>query len=270
MKKFVVLLLVLGMFPLYVLAGSGLVEDYIDIADSLAKNGKYNEALTYIEKSLAIEPQNAKLIEMKTDLLKISGKGSVPSILSKFESDNEDFTVAEKFRFMGEDNKAIALYQKCIAQNTNFAPAYLGLAVSLYEVKNFAEAKNTLNTYLNLMPKSDFGYFLRAKSNMNIGETQSALRDIKSAQAISNNIEYQLIEAIILCEMGKYSQSRDILNQVSDKIQTYSVYKYLGICDSKLGNYKSAVMNLERAILLFDEDKTIMPIYNEAKRMSGN
>lgn len=267
MKK-LVLSVIFTMFSTCVFA-NGLVEDYIDIAGSLAKSGKYTEALTYIDKSLAIDPQNVKLLELKTDLLKISGQHSIGNTLN-VQIGNSDFQQAEAFRTHNENNKAIALYRKSILQNSEFAPAYLGLATSLYETKNFAEAKTTLNTYLTMMPKSDIGYLLRAKSNMNIGETQSALRDIKSAQAISNNIEYQLIEAIILCEMGKYSQSRDILNKLSDSIQTYSVYKYLGICDSKMGNYKSAVMNFERALLLFDDDKSITSMYNEAKRMSNN
>ena len=54
-----------------------LTEDYIDIASSYAKDGKYSQALGYINKALALEPQNSRLLEMKNDLSKIMGQPSI-------------------------------------------------------------------------------------------------------------------------------------------------------------------------------------------------
>lgn len=212
-----------------------LTDDYVDIAASYTKDGKYSQALSYINKALNIEPQNFQLIEMKNDLLKVMGQNVIVS-QRPMTTGNETFL-----------------------QN----------AIECYNKKNFQGAKNNLDTYLNKMPKSDFAFMLRAKTNLNLGEPQSALRDIKSAEAIYSNPEYLLTEAIILTEIGKYEPAKKILTKISENIQTYLVFKYLGICDYKLGDYKNAVLNFDRAIILFEDDKTILPMYNDAKRKNN-
>ena len=236
MKKFI--FLIFGLF-LAVNIGicSDLTNDYIDIASSFVQEGKYLQALNYINKAIEIENTNPKFLTMRDDLYKMMGRDDI--ILS---FDNPLFN---------DDSSN-----------------YLKLAVTLYEKGNFHEAKDNLNKYLEKMPQSDFAYMLRAKTNMNMDETPSALRDIKSAQSISDNYEYQLVEALILYKNEKFAQSRDILEKLSYNVQTYSVYKYLGLNNFKLGNYKEAVADFDKAVLLFDEDKTILETYNEAKRMS--
>ncbi len=247
--------------PTLAFAGA-LTEDYVDIASSLARDGKYSQAMTYINKALSIEPQNSRLMEIKNSLMKVSGQ-NVHTVVAVPR--NNTYSQAEQFRVEKDYPKAAAYYKKGINENPTFAPNYLGLAVVCYEMKNFREAKSNLDIYLNKEPRSDFAFMLRAKSNMNIGETQSALRDIKSAQAVYSNPEYQLTEAIILAEMGKYQQARDILDKISEDLQIAIVYKYLGICDYKLGNYKNAILNFDRAIILFEDDKTILPMYNDTR-----
>ena len=246
-----------------------LTEDYIDIASSYAKDGKYSQALGYINKALAIEPQNSRLLEMKNDLSKIMGQPSI-NFPSQASSSDVNYIEAENARIAKDYNKAISFYKKGISENPQFVPNYLGLAITYYEMKNFQDAKYNLDYYLTKEVNSDFALMLRAKTNMNLNNTQYALADIKAAGAINTNIEYKLTEGIILTEMGRYKEAREILNKVSLEIHTYIVFKYLGTCDYKLGDYKNAVLNFERAILLFEDDKTILPMYNDAKRRSNS
>lgn len=234
MKRMILTLLAV-IFTAATVQASALTDDYVDIAASYAGEGKYSEALGYINKALNIEPQNFKLNEMKNDLLKVTGQNVIIS--------SRPMTTGDE--------------------------TFLQNAIDCYGRKNFQGAKNNLDTYLNRHPKSDYAFMLRAKTNLNLGEPQSALRDIKSAEAIYSNPEYLLTEAIILSEVGKYEQAKKILTNLSENIQTYLVFKHLGICDYKLGNYKDAVLNFDRAIILFEDDKTILPMYNNAKRMSN-
>lgn len=249
-----------------IVCASLLTDDYVDIAQSLANNGEYSKAMNYINKALAVEPQNNKLQELKNDLLKMTGQNVTNNVASGYFATNPNVLEAENLRSQRNYPKAIVAYRKVLKENPNFTPAYLGLAVSFYELKNYQEAKQNLDIYLNKEPQADIAYMLRAKTNMNLGEPQSALRDIKSAQVYSNNLEYLLTEAVILAEQGKYSQAKDILENISDEIQIYTVFRYLGLCYYKLGNYKDAVLNFDRAIILFDDDKSILPMYNDAKR----
>ena len=263
----IILTLILTILSAGLVQASALTEDYIDIATSYVKDGKYTQALTYINKALIIESQNPALIKMRDDLLKITGTPTLNN--AKSFTSNSTYLQAERFRLAKDYSKAIVFYKKTINENPNFTPAYLGLAITNYEIKNYQETKNNLNIYISKEPKADFAYMLRAKTNLNLGEGQSALRDIKSADAIFSNPEYKLTEAIILTELGKYTQAKEILTKLSDDLQIYIVFRYLGICDYKLGNYKNAVLNFDRAIILFEDDKTILPMYNEAKRRSN-
>ena len=213
---------------------SALTDDYVDIASSLVQEGKYSQALNYINKAIEIDSTDKNLLDKKNSLYKLMGKSDLTGT----------------------------------AQVSGNVDNELVYAVENYDAGRFKAAKENLDKYLMKMPKSDFAYMLRAKTNMNLDESQSALRDIKSAQTISNNPEYRLVEALILYNNGKYAQSRDILDELSNDIQIYNVYKYLGLNNFKLGDYKAAVQNFDKAILLYDEDKTLMQTYNEAKRMS--
>ena len=213
---------------------SALTDDYVDIASSLVQDGKYSQALNYINKAIEIDSTDKNLLDKRNSL----------------------------YRLMGRNDLADSAKISSVTDND------LIYAVENYNAGRFKEAKENLDRYLMKMPKSDFAYMLRAKTNMNLDETPSALRDIKSAQTISNNPEYQLVEALILYNTGKYAQSRDILNKLSDDIQIYNIYKYLGLNNFKLGDYKKAVESFDKAILLYDEDKTLQQTYNEAKRMS--
>ena len=55
------------------------------------------------------------------------------------------------------------------------------------------------------------------------------------------------------------------LNILSANIQTAEVYKYVGLCDYALNNYTSALLNIDKAIILSDDDKNLNSKYNEIK-----
>ena len=48
-------------------------------------------------------------------------------------------------------------------------------------------------------------------------------------------------------------------------MQTAEVYKYLGLCDYALHNYASALLNIDKAIILSDDDKNLNSKYDGIK-----
>lgn len=78
------------------------------------------------------------------------------------------------------------------------------------------------------------------------------------------------MEAKILYHKGSYNDARDKFNLLSRNVQTSEVYKYLGLCDYALNNYASALLNLDKAIILSDDDKTLNSTYNEIKTKLDN
>ena len=121
MKKFI-LSLILTILSAGFVRASALTEDYIDISTSYVKDGKYTQALTYINKALTIEPQNTVLIKMKNDLSNIIG---VPTFsnTNSFNT-NPTFIHAENFKSQKDFAKAIIFYKKTINENPNFSAAY--------------------------------------------------------------------------------------------------------------------------------------------------
>ena len=122
-----------------------------------------------------------------------------------------------------------------------------------------------LNKYLGYNKNSDIAYALRAEANMNLNYLAEAEDDIKQALDIEENIAYLLIEAKILYYKGNYDTAREKLNILSRNIQTSEVYKLLGLCDYAQNNYGSALLNIDKAIILSDDDKSLNSTYNNIK-----
>jgi len=292
MKK--VLLLFLMFLTLPVCANE-LTEDYLDIATNYCTYGKYNDAMVYIDKILQVEPYNTDVKELKNTLLRIMN----PEIQSYLTSTNRNLNSAFSFKKSGNRNKytetllampndfwsnyflaeyyrendlekSIYHYQKVIELKPNYAQSYLGLAKAYLDNKQFQNSIDNLNKYLTFSPNSDIAYALRAENYMNMNYLSEAYDDIKKALKIEENISYLLIEAKILYYKGDYDDAREKLNLLVRNVQTSEVYKYLGLCDYAQKDYKSALLNLDKAIILSDDDKTLNSTYNSIKQMLEN
>ena len=65
--------------------------------------------------------------------------------------------------------------------------------------------------------------------------------------------------------MKRYQQAKDKLEKLTDEIQTAEIYKYIGFSHAGLGNFSDAAINLEKSLILFEDDKTVNAKYNEIK-----
>lgn len=229
MKKLLLLLLI---FTGLTVSASELTEDYFDIASNYCVYGNYNEALNYINKILEIEPQNIEAKNLQNTLLQMKR----PEINSSKTVVKADYTQLELSRA-----------QAFIAQ------------------KNYPNAISILNEYIAKHSNSDIAYALRAEAYMHINNLQAAQNDIKKALSIEESMPYLLTEAKILYHSGKYEDAKIKLKMLVRNVQTSEVYKYLGLCDYAENNYASALLNLDKAIILSDEDKNLNSIYNEIK-----
>lgn len=292
MKKLFIMLLI---FPCLCAFSNEITEDYFDIATNYATYGKYNDAIIYIDKILQIEPYNTDAKELKNTLLRLNNPNIQSYLTSKNATLNKAFSekkignteeqisslmslpndfwsnyfLAEYYR---ENNleKSIYCYQKSIELKPNYSQSYLGLAIAYFNNKQFQNSIDTINKYITFNQKSDFAYALRAQANMNLNYLIEAQDDIKKALAIDENISYLLIEAKILYYKGNYDLAREKFNLLSRNVQTSEVYKYLGLCDYAESDYPNAMLNLDKAIILSDEDKSLISTYNDIKKKLEN
>ena len=289
MKKVLLLLL---MFPCILVSANELTEDYLDIATNYCTYGKYDDALVYVNKILQIEPQNTDVKELKNTLLRITNpeiksyltqmnKNLDKAVTAKKSGDKKsqldallampndfwsNYFLAEFYR-NNDLEKSIYYYQKSIELKPTYSQSYLGLAKVYLDNKQFQNSIDTINKYIDHNPNSDIAYALRANAYMNSNYLDEAYSDIKNALAIEENVSYRLIEAKILYYKGEYDDAREKLNIITRNVQTSEVYKFIGLCDYAQKDYRNALLNLDKSIIVSDDDKTLNSTYNEIKQM---
>lgn len=290
MKKFVLLCLI---FPCLAAGANEMTEDYFDIASSYAVFGQYKEAITYIDKILQIEPQNSKIQDVKAVLTRITNpatksyltttdknikeaqnfkkQGNSSKQIDTLSNAQNDFwslySLAEFYRDTGDFQNAIFYYQKASALKPAYSQSYLGLAIAYKEIRDYTKSLDAINKYLTYNKESDIAFAVRAETNLHLNNITEAEKDIKQALEIEENISYLLIEAKILYAKGDYEEAREKFQLLSKNIQTSEVYKYLGLCDYSLNSLSSALLNIDKAIILSNEDKELNDKYNEIKSM---
>lgn len=288
MKKFILLCLI---FPCLAVCANEVTEDYFDIASDYATYGKYSDAMIYVDKILQIEPNNADAKDLKNTLIRVTNpnaksyltyndktiqqaqqykkQGERNKQISTLASATNDFwsifLLAQYYRDNGDYNNAISYFQKATNLKPDYSQNYLGLAQCYSEMGDYKNAVNNLNKYIGYNQNSDIAYALRANTNLNLNSLSEAEDDIKRALEIEENISYLLIEAKILYYKGNYDDAREKLNLLSRNIQTSEVYKYLGLCDYAQNNLTSALLNIDKAIILSDDDKELNSTYNNIK-----
>ena len=292
MKRLLFTFLLLISASLPVIADD-VTEDFLDIAANYCIQGNYTEAVNYLDKAIAHEPDNQDLREIKNGLLRIQNQ----SAKSYLTSHNPQVATADSYRKKGDKqqekssliaganagnpwamyylaeyyhankqfNTALDYYDKVLDTKAGFAQCYLGITLTLLEMQNYDAALNALNYYMEKCPQEDLGYALRAEIHLNLKEYVNAEADIITALSINENTDYKLLEAKILYARGNYKSAKDKLLTLTDSVKTAEIYKYLGLCDYALKDYSSALLNLNNAIILSEDDKEALAKYNEVK-----
>ncbi len=293
MKKLLLLSLI---FPCIAVSANEITEDYLDIATNYCIYGKYSDANVYLDRILQIEPNNADVKELKNTISRVTNsntksylsasdktiqqavsykkQGNLQKQLSSLSSDSDSFWscyfLAEYYRKNNDLKNAMNYYQKASKLKPNYSQTYLGIAQVQFLNSDYTGAVQTLNKYQTYNKESDIAYALKAEAYLNMNNISDAESNIKRALEIEENITYLLLEAKILYHKGSYDEARDKFNLLSRNIQTSEVYKYIGLCDYALNNYASALLNLDKAIILSDDDKTLNSTYNEIKTKLDN
>ena len=293
MKKLLLTGLFFTLFCPFVFA-SEVVEDYFEIATNYCIEGNYNEAANYLDKILLIEPDNKTVNDLRNGLRQILQGKNTSFILPKSnavkqavnykKSGNKQgeltaltaandywayYFLAQYYRQNKDYNQAISYFIKSVNVKPSFNQCYLEIAVCHFELGNFQQAVTYLNQYLKVNPQDDFAYALKARSEANMNNNDVALSDILTAIALENSIDNRFLEGKILYNMKRYEQAKDKLEKLTEEIQTAEIYKYIGLCYAGLGNYSEALNNLDKSILLFEDDKTVNAKYNELKTKIG-
>lgn len=274
-------------------------DDYLDIAANYCVIGKYDSAMEYLDKILKINPSNKHALDLQKGLSHVIAQDKKsfvenvsPSIKIAMEyqrigNEQEELNYLIKateeknaylaYYFLGnfyrgknDYKKALNAYNSSVSLRADFAPVYLANAIVLYQIGQFDSAINPIDKYLTFNPSDDLAYAVKSRIEFALGMLKESKEDILKAISINNCPEYQFDKAKILYKEGSYKESKALFKSLLNDIQTSKIYEYMGLCDYALKDYKSALTDFDRAILLSDHDQYLENKYNEIKDLLEN
>ena len=297
MKKFLLfIMLFLAAGMVLPVCADEIEDDYIDIAADYCIKGDYNGAINYLDKLLSIKPDNKKVLDLKRGLSHIiaQDKKTYVSVVNPYVKQAQEYkrTGNEKmelntlldgaqsqnsylaYYYLGnyyrnrlEYMKAIEAYNSAVSAKPDFAQCYLALAITLFDEGKYNSAINPVDKYLTFNPDDDLAYAVKSRIEFQLGMLEQAKEDNDKALELNNCPEYKFDKAKILYKTGDFKGAKDLFNQVLPNIQTSKIYEYMGYCDYELKDYLSALNNIDKALILSNNDEYLENKYNEIKKL---
>lgn len=280
-------------------AANEIEDDYFDIAANYCVLGDYDSAMQYLDKILKINPDNKRASDLKNGLNHVINKDNKsfidnvsPLVRQAMEykragDETKEWNTLVKateeanaylayyylgnfYRSKKEYKNALNAFSASSSARSDFAPAYLGTAIVLYDMGQFKSVINPIDKYLSFNPDDDLAYAIKSRAEFELGMIYEAENDNNTALKINTCPEYQFDKAKILYAKGKYSESLSLFKKLLSDIQISKIYEYMGLCNMALKNYTQALTDFDRAILLSNDDEYLEMKYNEVKRLLEN
>lgn len=291
--KRIILMFLIGLMLTAPAKASEVAEDYLDIASSYVVSGNYAVALDYLNKILMLEPNNRDIISLRNGLRRFQSGNST----SYATSNNPKLQQAENFKKNGDKSKefesltsaasgggywgnmflggfyknsgeyakAVPYYKKALESAQKSSEPLLMLGTCYFHMKNYNEALPILTQFIAYNQQESYAYAMRARLFSDMGRFNDAETDIVTAIALEDNLEYRYLEGEILYRRGNYKKAQSSLSKIASQIQTSDIYKYIGLSYYAMGDLSNALINLDKAIILSNDDKTLVSKYNEIK-----
>lgn len=295
MKKLLLSILLIAAVSCYVpVFANEIEEDYLDMAANYCVIGDYNSAMEYLDKILTINPDNQQVIDLKKGLAHVIAQDKKTFVTSV----NPLIKQAQEYKRVGDEQmelstlneaassqnaylayyylgnfyrdkndymKALDAFNSALSARADFAQAYLSTAITLYDVGRYDAVINPIDKYLTFVPNDDLAYAVKSRAEFELGMLEESKADNEKAIEINNCPEYQFDKAKILYKSGDYEGAKNIFTELLPDIQTSKIYEYMCYCDYAMQDYMSALMNIDKAIILSDDDEFLQNKYNEIK-----
>lgn len=301
MKKFILSLFILsmGLFITMPVAADDLEEDYLDISANYCVMGDYNSALIYLDKILERNPNSKQASDLKMGLLHVISQDKksyvsainpgIKEAMDYKQSGNERmeyealvratkrenaylayYFLGNYFRDKNDYMKALDAYNSSVSAKPDFAQVYLSTAITLFDAGRYEAVINPIDKYMTFDSKDDLAYAIKSRAEFELGQIDAAKADNETAIRINNCPEYQFDKAKILYKLGNYQLAKTLFKELLPYIQTSKIYEYMGYCDLAMKDYMSALMNIDKALILSDDDLYLQNKYNEIKNLLEN
>jgi tetratricopeptide (TPR) repeat protein len=196
------------------------------------------------------------------------------------------YLMGDAYRFKGDFSDAINAYQLAISLDSEFAPAYLGLARARLGSDPNTDVRSFLDEAIRFDPDYGEAYLERANARIQQNDIPGALNDLAKADSHlpdsplvylalaqarlkdgdlklalqaaehANQLDVTNLPAYLL--LGQLYAQTDQPKEAADALNTYlkyrpndsAAYLLLGKMDFQNGDYESTVANMEKSIAL--------------------
>ena len=227
-----------------------LNDKYLDawINRGLVNNelGNYDASLEDYDKAIELDAKCA---------LAFNNRGYTKFKLQNYEGALADYNKAillnPKFQ-MALDNKALLFQTVCMKDDKDFEEKYyLSLGISDVNTGNFVDAIKSFDEVLNLNEKSELAYFYKGICYHSLGKTDDAFTNYTNAIKLNKNmVDAYFNRGQLMFKINQKQALDDFVSAVALDDKFIDAYYAIAAIQKDLGQYKEAIMNLDRIIEL--------------------
>lgn len=221
---------------------------------------------THLQKAAALAPKVSEGERLVIAAMQAGAENNPVKALQLWEQLTQKFPKDKRAQWYlgwtysnrGEDDKAIAEFEKTIAIDKDYAPVYNFLGYAYYRKGNYQKAEETFKTYIRLLPGEPNPHDSLADLYTKMGRHQEAIEHYKKALELSS--KFTMSQRKIgdnLLFMGKYDEARAAYREAMnmETTPTAKVTDMLHIARSYLYEGKSAesLAESEKALTMASE-----------------
>ena len=183
------------------------------------------------------------------------------------------YYIGESYRLMGNKTSALEAFRSGIESNFNFAPNYLGRALTLLAISSKAEILPDLNRAIQLDPNMLDAYLARANYflNRDIPDYESARVDAEKASVLSPSPLAYMYLAQAYLGLGKNPEALESAKKANElDITNLDAYLVLAQAFLANGDFESALAPLNTVVLYDPQNDDVNALLAEVNFKQGH
>jgi len=161
-------------------------------------------------------------VQANTENNQVKGLEILERLVERFPNDKRAHQfLGGNYSDLNRDDMAIAQYQKAIAIDKNFAPAYNSMGYAYIQKEDYANAERAFKDYIRLIPDEANPHDSIADLYTRMGRHEDAIEHFKTS--IELNPKFVISQRKIgtnLVFMGKYDEGREAFQKAMDMEMT--------------------------------------------------
>lgn len=221
-----------------------------------AQQENFADAIHYLKKAVAFEPNNSTLQLHLANVLKAQGLfAEATQVLQQAISLNPNYAPALNnlgtvFYAQGKLNEAVTAYRSAIEKESQFIDAYYNLGLAFLKLAQFDDAIETYQTLLKLSPEHFAAQFHLACALMKKEKINEALTEFLNIEKKEpHHLETQFNIATCYLKKGALNEAKiHYLKALELTTEDTQLLFNLGVIETQLGNMDSAIQHYQKAV----------------------